>query len=104
MEGEPDIAGLRQSLAAAGFDPSTYQAPAPHEVWPDCWQPLAVLRAMGTQWNVGPAGPIGLRYEALAEVWRCLGIKKADRQAVFADLQVMEREALIWTQERQRHD
>lgn len=49
---------------------------------------------MRTQWNVGPAGPIGLRYEALPTVMRLVAVPTTDRTRVFSDLQVMEAEAL----------
>lgn len=38
--------------------------------------------------------PTGLDYNVLPELWKRLGIKKKDRDQVFADLQEMERAAL----------
>lgn len=49
---------------------------------------------MGTQWNVGPVGVIGLRYESLPVVMRLRGVEPARRRGVFDDLRVMESEAL----------
>jgi hypothetical protein len=49
---------------------------------------------MGTQWFAGPGGPIGLRYEALPEVWRRTKTPLADRDAAFQDLRIMEAAAL----------
>lgn len=52
-----------------------------------------VFDAMRTQWCYGLDGrPIGLRYEALGEVWRRLKVPLAARDAVFSDLQVLEDE------------
>lgn len=39
-------------------------------------------------------GPTGLDYNVLPEIWKRLGVKKKDRDQVFADLQEMERAAL----------
>lgn len=63
-------------------------------VFPDNIPAVNVFIAMSTQWNVGPAGPIGLRYEVLPEIWKRTGIKPADRGAVFDDLRVLEDAAL----------
>lgn len=105
MEGGPDVAQIRRDLAAAGLDPRTYQPPESVPVWPENDRALAVFQAMRTQWNAGPGGPIGLRYEALAEVWERSGVlDREGRDEAFAGLQVMEREALLWIQERTRRD
>jgi hypothetical protein len=66
----------------------------PFEVWPDNWPAIMVYRSMRTQWNVGPAGPVGLVYASLGEVWRRLKVPPSDRDQVFQDLQVMEEAAL----------
>lgn len=50
--------------------------------------------ALGTQWNVGPQGAVGLRYEALPVVFDTLGIGKKKRAALFEALRIMEDEAL----------
>jgi hypothetical protein len=67
---------------------------SPVEVWPDNLQAVNVFIAMSTQWSVGPAGPIGLKYEALPEVWRRTKTPMQDRDAIFQDLRVMEDAAL----------
>lgn len=64
------------------------------DVWPENWLPLQVLSAMQTQWRCGPAGPIGLDYNVLPEIWRRLKVPPAQRDTVFRDLQVMEDAAL----------
>jgi hypothetical protein len=70
-------------------------------VWPCCWDSYRVFQRMGTQWNVGPGGPIGLFYASLATVMDALGIKKKKRPAIFSDIRIMESEALK-TMEAQR--
>jgi hypothetical protein len=64
------------------------------DVWPEHWQAVHVFAAMGTQWNVGMAGPIGLRYEALPLVMKMRRVPREDRPQVFDCLRVMEGEAL----------
>ena len=70
-------------------------------VWPCCWKAYQVFRRMATQWNVGPGGPIGLKYESLQAVLAIMGVKAKDRQGVFSDIQDMELAALA-TIEAQR--
>lgn len=62
----------------------------PFEIWPDNWQAVTVYCAMRTQWINGFAGPTGLNYASLPEVWRRLKVPTAQRDQVFQDLQVME--------------
>ena len=63
-------------------------------IWPDNRPALVVFLAMRTQWRTGMAGPTGLDYAALPELWRRCGIKAAERDGVFADLQTLELAAL----------
>ncbi|MCU0842962.1 MAG: DUF1799 domain-containing protein [Thiobacillaceae bacterium] len=62
------------------------------EVFPENWPAVRVFDALGTQWRMSMAGPIGLDYAALPMVFDLLGIE--DRAAVFEDLRTMERAAL----------
>lgn len=64
------------------------------EVWPENESTVKVFIAMGTQWNVGMAGAIGLRYEALPVVMKLTNVPPAERASVFAGLRLMERAAL----------
>lgn len=65
------------------------------ELWAANAQSFAVFESMGTQWRMGMAGATGLDYQALPVVLEMAGLKKRkDRAAIFADLRVMEREAL----------
>lgn len=101
MGGGPDVAGIRQSLLAAGVDPASFPAPEPVTCWPDNEPALAVFMAMNTQWASGPGGATGLRYEALPEVWQRVGIRgRRARDEAFVGLQVMEAEALAWLREK----
>lgn len=63
-------------------------------VWPENEITVRTFVAMGTQWNVGFSGAIGLRYEALPVVFDVLGIAADERAAVFAGLRTMEHAAL----------
>ena len=49
---------------------------------------------MGTQWRLGPGGPIGLDYAALPAVMRLTGVAKGSRAEVFDALRVLEDAAL----------
>jgi hypothetical protein len=63
-------------------------------VWAENWPAVQLFEAMGTQWRVGFAGPVGLDYAAIPFVLRMQSVPRADWPAVFADLGVMESEAL----------
>jgi hypothetical protein len=70
-------------------------APTETEAWPETWAAARVLSAMSGQWVMGPMGGVlGLRYEALPVVMRYLEVQKKDRRDVFADLRIMEMEAV----------
>lgn len=56
---------------------------------------------LGTQWQVGMGGPIGLRYEAIPIVLRLQGVPRGDWPHVFDCLRVLEAEALRVFAERQ---
>ncbi|WP_256665314.1 DUF1799 domain-containing protein [Pseudomonas sp. SLFW] len=65
------------------------------ELWATNAQSFAVFEAMGTQWRMGMGGATGLDYQALPVVLDMAGLRKRkDRAAIFADLRIMEREAL----------
>ena len=49
---------------------------------------------MGTQWNVGPGGPVGLIYPALESVLRLLSIPRKEWPVLFEAIGVMEDAAL----------
>lgn len=64
------------------------------ECWPDNWLPLQVFDALDTQWNIGPGGVVGLKYEALDVVFEEFEIKKTERAELINTLRTMETEAL----------
>jgi hypothetical protein len=79
-------------MEAFGFSPDDFEIEI--EVWPDNWNAFEVFAALQTQWRSGMSGPTGLDYTALEPVMRLQGIKKRDRQDVFAGVRVMEVAAL----------
>jgi len=79
-------------MEAFGFSPDDFEIEI--EVWPDNWNAFEVFAALQTQWRSGMSGPTGLDYTALDPVMRLQGIKKRDRQEVFAGVRVMEIAAL----------
>lgn len=80
-----------------------WQAPEaePFGIWPDNVPPVRVFMGAATQWNVGMAGRLGLRYEALPMLMRYCDVSVAEEARVFAGVQVLEAELLrIWAEER----
>lgn len=55
---------------------------------------VKVFAAMGTQWRTGMAGPTGLDYGVLPNVFRLTAVARKDQPDVFDDLRVMEGAAL----------
>lgn len=77
--------------------PQQTDQPSTCPIWPDTVIPLALLRAMSTQWVMGPNGPVGLRYESLPWAARMAGVPLRKLTApVLADLRTMELAALAW--------
>ena len=66
----------------------------PTKVWPENRESVLVFMSLRTQWRSGFNGPTGLDYAVLPEAWRRLKIAPDRRDAVFADLQVLEAAAL----------
>lgn len=64
------------------------------ELWPDTEVSFMVFEAMGSQWRVGPGGATGLDYGALPAVMDLLAVAQDQRRQVFADVRVMESEAI----------
>lgn len=63
-------------------------------IWKENAATVEVFNAMLTQWNVGPGGVIGLRYEALPALLDMSRAPAADRHTIFTGLRIMERAAL----------
>lgn len=72
------------------------------EIWPDNMLAVNCFIGMSTQWRVGMSGATGLDYNALPFVMRSTGVKPADRNDVFADLRILEDEALAVMRESQK--
>ncbi len=64
------------------------------ELWEENVAAVQIFGDMMTQWNVGPAGAVGLRYESLPVVMRLRAVPAARRGEVFDGVQTMERAAL----------
>jgi hypothetical protein len=93
VEGQPDRAAVEEAAKAFGLRVEWEGGPPELEIYPDHWEPLSVIQAMGTQWNITAAGaPLGLRYEAMPFVLRMLGIPRARQSEVFEDVRVLESE------------
>lgn len=90
------------ALAAFGLQREDEPEDAHFDVWPENWPAVQVFAGMTTQWNVGMAGPTGLRYESIPVVLRMRGVPRSEWADVFNGLQVMEAEALRFFAER-RH-
>jgi hypothetical protein len=65
------------------------------EIWPENWMPFQIFKRLGTQWVVGPGGPVGLNYSSILIVFDIFGVvKKKEKEDVFDALRVLESEAL----------
>jgi hypothetical protein len=64
------------------------------EVWEDNWVTVQLFGSLSTQWNVGPGGVVGLRYETFPVVRACFNVDDEDWPDIFHDLRVMEAAAV----------
>lgn len=82
---------------AEGFEPEDYWDD-PVEVWPENWEALGLFVRLQTQWNwiagMGGGGRTGLRYEVVYPLIDRAAKTPEEWEALFADIQVMERAAL----------
>lgn len=90
------------AMAALGFDPEDFtEDDFTIEVWECNADAFYVFESMTTQWRIGMAGATGLDYAAVPVVMDMVGVKKKRQPKVFADLRLMEIEALsTWAEER----
>lgn len=79
-----DLVGI--TAADLGEQPDT-------EVWAENWPATQVFISMRTQWNVGMAGPTGLKYETIPVVIDLMGLD-VDRPDLFHRLKILEGESL----------
>ena len=63
-------------------------------MWPENWAACMLFDELGTQWRVGFGGPVGLDYSVLFSRMAQLGLEAEQREAMFSDIRLMEREAL----------
>jgi len=79
-----------------GLTPEDYvEENAPVNVWPDNWSAVLFFEALGKgNWNMGPNGATGIRYEAFREVRIATGVRSADWPNLFDSIRVMEQAAL----------
>ena len=61
---------------------------------PDLLAAVNVFSDMLTQWRYGPNGVVGLDYGSLPVVLRLRRVPRKDREQIFDDLRIMEKEAL----------
>lgn len=85
---------VQQAAEAFGLQIEDQQQSGGLAVWPENETTVRIFVAMGTQWNVGFSGAVGLRYEALPVVFDLLGVPGDERAAAFIGLRIMEHAAL----------
>jgi hypothetical protein len=65
------------------------------DVWPENWPAVLFFEALGFgNWNMGPAGPVGLRYESFREVKLARGIREDEWPELFESIRILEAAAL----------
>lgn len=79
-----------------GFTPEDYAAEPDTEVWPENWPAYSIFACVTSQWTVaGMTGQrVGLRYEAVYPLLDRTAQSDEDWRELFADIRVLEREAL----------
>lgn len=70
------------------------------EVWEENLPAFQVFCAIGTQWRVGQAGPIGLDYNVLYHKLDRMRLDPDQYDELEADIMIMERAALETMRER----
>ena len=72
------------------------------EVWEENWPAVIFFSRLSTQWRYGGMGSCtGLDYTAVLALLRTLRLPRAEADALFEDVQTMERAALAEMSERQ---
>lgn len=65
------------------------------DVWPENWSAVLFFEALGLgSWNIGPGGPIGLRYETFREVRMAQDIPDREWPELFRSIRILESAAL----------
>lgn len=78
----------------AGMLGCVVEEPEAVNVWPDHAMAVDLFDAVSTQWRVGFNGATGLDYGALPAVFDLYQVPEGERRDRFAELRVMEDEAL----------
>lgn len=64
-------------------------------VWEENWPAVMFFSRLSTQWRmIGMSGPSGLDYTAVLSLLRTLRLPRDESEALFEDVQTMERAAL----------
>ena len=64
-------------------------------MWEENWPSVIFFSRLGTQWRMsGMSGPSGLDYTAVLSLLRTLRLPRDESEALFEDVQTMERAAL----------
>ena len=63
-------------------------------MWEENWPSVIFFSRLGTQWRVGVSGPTGLDYTAVLALLRTLRLPRDEHDALFDDVQTLERAAL----------
>jgi hypothetical protein len=101
LRGAPDTEAEDAALAAIGLV-RVDRPDTTCELWPENEPAVDLFCAVLTQWQMGPGGPVGLRYEALPVVLDLHQVPAGERRERFEQLRVMECEALRWFGEQAR--
>jgi len=65
------------------------------DVWPDNWRAVCFFEMLDQgNWNMGPGGPTGIRYEAFKEVRDIMKVTKKEWPEIFEAVRIMQRAAL----------
>lgn len=88
---------------AARFGLTVEEASPVAFYWPDNAAALRMFSQLFTQWRTGVNGPIGLDYTAIVSLMDLHAIPEPERLDLFADLRVLEDEALRVIRAKAKH-
>lgn len=90
MGGHDDGSEIEKQLAGLGLKPDRPMGEEKIELWPDMAQAVDLFADLLSQWNIGPGGVVGLRYEAMPVLMEAHGILTDARRDMIRDLKNME--------------
>lgn len=82
-----------KELEGTGFVPEDYETD-PVDIWPENEAAFDLFAWLGTQWCMGPGGPVGLNYLVMFAKLDRMDISAAERELLERDVQLMESHAL----------